>query len=220
MNVPRQPQTSQRRRTMPGWTTAGAFVTGAALIAVSVTACATDQAASAVNDQAIPSAIDDPDFSANGPLVTSRIVPDGAHWADSGEHELNLQSPQIHTVFREETRNIPLPPGATYNKTYGKWISILTSPGMTQHTRTEIRAEATGEAVNVWFRYWLSATPAERKATATAMEQVTTSPYLDRTLGDVMVPFAPETVRAKQTLAAASAGHTAPMQEWIQQHSF
>ena len=155
----------------------------------------------------------EPDFSTTGPVVTERIAPSDARWANPGEPELNLQAPLIHTVFRKETRTIPLPPGATYKKVYGKWIAGLTSPGMTQHTRTEIRAEATHEALNSWFRFWLSATPAQRKATSQAMKQVTTSPYLDRTLGEPIGDADSERVR--RILVQARAGNPGPMREWL-----
>lgn len=187
-----------------GWKILGTFLVAATLAGIGGTAVATNHEEVFV----------DPDFSANGPLITERIAPLGARWADPGEPELNLQSPLIHNVFAEETAKIPLPPGASHQKVYGQWIADLTSPGMTQHTRTEIRAEANREALGAWFRYWLSATRAERKQTASAMQQVVASPYLNRSGGEIYIPFAFETEQVQRALDAAKAGDTTLMRRW------
>lgn len=184
----------------------GAALIGAALVGVGGTAVAISNATDA-----------DPQFTDSGPLVTGRIAPSDARWANPGEPELNLQSPLIRNVFRQETRDIPLPPRMAYGQVYGNWIRDLTGPGTTQHTRTEIRAEALQEALLSWFRYWLSATPAQQSESVSAIEGIITSPDFDRTLGEPTGD--PDSARVGGALAAAQAGDPGPMREWISERS-
>ena len=167
---------------------------------------------------AINRVVTNQDFTADAPVVTRSIAPSDAHWAQAGEHYLNLQSPGIYRVFREETTGIPIPPGSTYRSVYGSWIWQLTYPGRTQHTRTEIHAEATHEALGAWFRYWVAATPRERAKVIPIMKRLAASPALDQTLGDPIGET--DSQRATRAFDEALGGDQRGMAEWIRGRTF
>ena len=167
---------------------------------------------------AINRAVTNHDFTSDAPVVTRSVAPSDAHWAKPGEHYLNLQSQGIYRVFREETAGIPLPPGDTYRSVYGSWIWQLTYPGRTQHTRTEIHAEATHEALVAWFRYWVVATPHERAKVAPIVKRLAASPALDQTLGDPISET--DSQRATRAFNEALAGDQSGIVDWIRGREF
>lgn len=89
------------------------------LVAAMVVALVTVGTSGAI---AINRVVTNQDFTSDAPVVTPKVAPSDAHWAKPGEHYLNLQSPGIYEVFRQETAGIPIPPGSTYRSVYGSWI--------------------------------------------------------------------------------------------------